>query len=115
MLVTYWILSLTKKKSKKANNQTNSSVFCSNAVISKFNLSVLPENNNEGKLRQSLLIKLKRTSHTKYAVKLNSGVLTLTFEWEAETQVPKRKLCGGSRNNKRNNKRSAKQLQTSSA
>ena len=61
MLVIYW----TNKKSKKANNQTNSSVFCSNAVRSKFTSSVLPENNNEGNLCQSLPIKLKRTSHTK--------------------------------------------------
>ena len=37
------------------------------------------------------LFKLKRTTHTKYAVKLNSRVLTLTFEWAAETQVLKGK------------------------
>ena len=114
MLVTYWT---NKKKVKKANNETNSSVFCSNAVISKFTSSVLPENNNEGKLCQSLPIKLKRTSHTKYAVKLNSGVFTLTFEREAETQVPKRKPSGvsGHAPLKIFNKCSAKQLQTSSA
>ena len=94
MLVTHWT---NKKKVRKPNNQTNSSVFCSNAVISKFTSSVLPENNNEGKLRQSLPIKLKRTSHTKYAVKRNRGVLTLTFQREAETQVPQRKASGGSR------------------
>ena len=95
MLVIYWT---NKKKVKKANNQTNSSVFCSNAVISKFTSSVLPENNNEGKLSQSLPIKLKRTSHTKYAVKRNRGVLTLTFEREAETQVPQRKASGVAQN-----------------
>ena len=52
ILVIYWT---NKKKVKKANN----------AVISKFTSSVLPANNNEGKLCQSLPIKLKRTSHTK--------------------------------------------------
>ena len=56
-------------------SQTNSSVLCSNAGDSKF--SDLPENVNEGKLCQSLAIKLKRTGHTNYAVKLNSGALIL--------------------------------------
>ena len=50
--------------------------------IAKFTSNVLPENNNEGKLRQSLPIKLTRISYIKYGVKLNSEVLTLTFEWE---------------------------------
>ena len=50
--------------------------------IAKFTSNVLPENNNEGKLRQSLPIKLTRISYIKYGVKLNSEVLTLTFEWD---------------------------------
>ena len=48
-------------------------------LIAKFTSNVLPENNNEGKLRQSLPIKLTRISYIKYGVKLNSEVLTLTF------------------------------------